>query len=171
MKWNVAASGIPLFGIEDNPLDWQGPKFLRFYFTTFILGLFASLIVRHLFRARGNGITPPKALKPHEVAVLAGGEQRAAGVALVSLLQNGEIDIRNGLLLVQGKLPADAGKLQRMIYHLVDENQPATVTQACANCETATAEIRAGLANQGLLETNHSFAFARTLITLLIGRS
>ena len=75
-----------------NPLDWNGPEFLAFYFT---LSVFSYLFLRLYVRARERQQPIPKLTMsdPFQIAFLRGGENEAIRIASLSLIDRGLLRI------------------------------------------------------------------------------
>src|SRR5262245_1596597 len=105
-----------------NPLDWAGPSFLQFYLAAIAAALVAAWALRLLLREPGDepGVEID-GLDPYEVAYLAGGLKTAVNAALVSLVQQGALDVngRDRRFSCIGALPGNVHPLERVIYQSV----------------------------------------------------
>jgi uncharacterized protein (TIGR04222 family) len=72
-------------------------------------------------------------------------------------------------LIANSRLPSNATHLETAVHEAVMNSGQASVGDAIKASQNAAAEIRASLANRGLLETNHSFSNVRLWTTLLMG--
>jgi uncharacterized protein (TIGR04222 family) len=107
--------------IEDTPLDWYGPPFLKL----FALLMLASTLLAMLWRRalRGNGASAnSNGLSPLEVAYLANGAARSLDTATADLLRQNVVafDAGQRRFVVQaeaGNLSAPAAALRRLMQN------------------------------------------------------
>lgn len=125
-----------------NPLDWNGPAFLLFYFcfgTALAIGLYR---VRRWMEA-GLPSRPLDLKDPYRIALLRGGEAEAVRVAMVHLLERG--DLRG----------AGGGEVERPSPGSDHLKHP--LERAVARCFTAALKPRVAVAKQQWLraEVHH----------------
>jgi uncharacterized protein (TIGR04222 family) len=123
--------GLPLAASTWNPLDWGGPKFLVAYVVWAITAAFLALVVRLLLAPRSDAldVATVSSLDPYEVAVLAGGRERAVHAAFASMVHAGTLRImteqtsklgrirRTTTTIGQGKpLPPGSPRMERALY-------------------------------------------------------
>ena len=104
-----------------SPLDLPGPQFLLFYFVSLIAALLLSWQLKKLCRRSANLPFRLPELVPIEMALFAGGRERAIQAALVRLARRGGLaataDGRG--FVVNGALPAGSQALEDELYREV----------------------------------------------------
>jgi len=82
----VLLAGMPAaFALSGEPLDWDGPSFLKLYGFLFGVAFFGGMWLR---RASGDGrATSPASLSPYDIAYLAGGPRRVMDAAIAVLME------------------------------------------------------------------------------------
>lgn len=162
-RWRIEASrrvaltiGIALaalmlapaaLALAANPLDWDGPTFLKLY-----LVLLAAALAGGLFVRRGpdeEGTATHTGLSPYEAAYLAGGTARVVDAATADLMARGAAhwDASRQLLQVSSTtgLPAPADAIARAFQATPD------LRQAAPRIEAAVAPLVQGLRMRRLL--------------------
>jgi uncharacterized protein (TIGR04222 family) len=135
-----------------NPLDLPGPAFLAFYAFALIIAHFAGKALMKLCHSsHAESGTPPDDLFPSEIALLAGGRERAVETALVRLLRNDWVAARpGGGFDVTGKPPGALHDLQADVYREISRKN-GTIEALRKVKSVFLDRAEAGLAKRGLL--------------------
>ncbi len=113
------ASTAAALSIEDTPLDWYGPPFLKFFALLMITSTLLAMLWRRALRNNGAS-AGSNGLLPLEVAFLANGAARSLDTATADLLRQKIIafDAGQRRFIVQaeaGNLSAPAAALRRLM--------------------------------------------------------
>jgi uncharacterized protein (TIGR04222 family) len=99
-----------------NPFELKGIEFLPVLFLAYAVAFFFAYMIRRKYR--GPDLTPGEAepeLDPYEVAYLTGGRPRVVGAVLVSLNDQGYLDVsESGTVTVRG-FPKDGDRLEEAV--------------------------------------------------------
>jgi uncharacterized protein (TIGR04222 family) len=161
-------------------LDVDGRTFLLLYGILFVLALVAAVCLRMILRQPDTGPSHVE-LDPCEVAFLAGGDRRAVETAIVNLIQEGALELRQETkyasgkssgagagpyrLVASGPLPPEASQLERAMHKAAAE-PGETVRKVASAVLPAAKTIRERLVQQGLFEAGPRALAARFLPTI-----
>jgi uncharacterized protein (TIGR04222 family) len=138
-----------------NPLDLPGPAFLAFYsFALIAAHLVGKALIRLCQSKHIDEHAIPDRLQPSEVAYLAGGTERAVDTALVRLLKNDLIAVKQGggAFEVKGTKPPNVhlSELQADVYREISRrNDRIEVLHRMKSAFISRIQVH--LANAGLL--------------------
>jgi uncharacterized protein (TIGR04222 family) len=99
-----------------NPFDLNGTEFLPVLFIAYAVAFFLAYIVRRKYR--GPDLNPGESepeLDPYEVAYLTGGRPRVVGAVLVSLKEQGYLEVSESGQVTVRSFPMDGDKLEEAV--------------------------------------------------------
>lgn len=154
-----------------NPLDLHGPAFLQLYLgLVFVCGV-GAMVLRWVLRTPAEPAEPRHcALDPLEVALLAGGPDRAFEAAVSRLAAEGllEVDAVGRTLCPRGQARA-ASALERRIQEHAGPAPGKPIQEVKAKIAPSLEAAEARLASLGLRPRNHAGVLASAGLWALLG--
>lgn len=165
-------------GAAWNPLDFDGPEFLRFYAALATIGVVAALVCRNVLRAPDTRDADAVPLDDSEtVAAMRGSWQAVFHSALAGLITEGALSLREASGRFRSKKqhaealrspePSDT-ELARTLLEAAAQPK-ATLAKLGEAAEPIARRPVEALEGHGLLETGETFNAARTVIGLIMG--
>ncbi len=145
-----------------NPLNLRGPEFLQLYVGLLLAFTAAAMALRWALRTPGGRAGPRHcALDPLEVALLAGGPNRAFEAAVARLAAEGllEVDAVDRSLCPRGEARA-ASALERRILEYAGPAPGKPIAEVREKIAPSLVAAEARLASLGLRPKNHAAALA-----------
>ncbi len=151
-----------------NPFDLKGPEFLVLYFVTCSICL---LIVRWVIIKNESQVSPviPKLnlTDPYEIAYLRGGENEAAKVTVISLLDRGLLHTHSDRLqALPNALDTARRPIERAVIKKFLTEAPASAMYGDDNIFNACQGYQSSLSRLGLLANNQQVYFRSGLLVL-----
>ncbi|TDU26581.1 uncharacterized protein (TIGR04222 family) [Panacagrimonas perspica] len=145
----VLLAGMPdAFALSAEPLDWNGPAFLKLYAFLFGVALFGG---RWLSRSPGDAHgTNAASLSPYDVAYLAGGPRRVMDAAIAVLMARGaaQWEPSSRTLQISDPVPGLPAPLDAIAQHLRTTPDPE---RAARTVEGVLSPLRQNLIRRGLM--------------------
>ncbi|MCC2656088.1 MAG: hypothetical protein K0Q76_1196 [Panacagrimonas sp.] len=155
----VAASAVLLalvvapdaFALGANPLDWDGPSFLKLYLVLAAAALIAGIQVRR--GPPADRASHGASLSPHEAAYLSGGAARVVDAAIADLLARGAATWEPSSQTVQvtdaSKLPAPLDAIARQLQSIPDPRRALPLIEPALSPLAQTLRLRGLLLDPG----------------------
>lgn len=162
-------AGMPdALAVPAEPLDWDGPSFLKLYLLLFFAAIFGGRWLR-----RGGSETraaTSASLSPYEVAYLAGGPRRVIDAAIAELMARGTArwEPLGRVVQIEGSTAGLPAPLDAIAQHLRTTPDPE---RAARTVEAVLPALRQNLVLRGLMlddETQRSLARRAALPSLLV---
>jgi uncharacterized protein (TIGR04222 family) len=148
----IVGCTLPLGAAITNPLDVDGPTFLRLYGGLLLVGLVAAIGLRHYLRQPARVAVPnPHPLHAYEIAYLAGKRQRAMETAVSDLVEKEHLvfDTDTETFMRNKQLPPRAHPLAQAIDRSADNKTRFSALTPLARQPLNT--IHSQLQTRGLL--------------------
>jgi uncharacterized protein (TIGR04222 family) len=152
-----------------NPLNLTGPQFLAFYIMLIVSAVVVAIAWRSYLRQPIDELFPDTApLSAYEAAYLEGGEDLAVNAAVVHLVQDEILSVKeNKLVRESDVLPADAHALEKKVFDAVEPSAGSSLATVQRAAKTELTPIRERLQDLGLL-VSPSQASIATIAPLLV---
>lgn len=174
---------VPLLGAVWNPFTFSGPVFLALYGTLFVIALMISIYFGRLLREPDDG--EDFVLRPNTAACLAHTDMAPIMTTICRLVQGGSLElvkVQSGKLIkkesfrLRAKRPLlkdleSQGKrsLAQAIYDQASEKDGVEMAALVPQLAGELLEIRQVLEQEGLLESEASYAAARSVARWMMG--
>ena len=127
-----------------NPLDWDGPTFLKLFLVLAVVALVAGIRMRR--GSADEGTTGGASLSPYEAAYLAGGAARAVDAAIAELLSRGAAKWEDSTPTVQvastAGLPAPLDVIARQLQSTPDPKRALPLIEVALSPLVQTLRLR-----------------------------
>ena len=153
-----------------NPLDMQGPDFLKFYLQAYIFVMLAAIALRRALRQPGGEATiRPQDLHPYEIAYLGGGADRATDAAVVALYHEKTISVDGDKLKISAmSLPEHVHPVEKAILASIG-SESKSIDDVHKGARGVSEELSNRLSANGLIVDETSAMMSRLIPFLLQG--
>lgn len=158
-----AVAAPMLLGIT-NPLDMDGPEFLKFYAVVCVFGIIVAAALRHFLRS-DEPVTDQRPLTPYEIACLGTGIPGVLRACLATLIIDKRLRFNPDEKMTPFKAlvsPDTApSEIERIMLRGADHENGTTAGALLDAARPEAEKIQSGLQARGLMESASSFAAAR----------